>query len=784
MGRPPSRTAASPFPPLAVPQRKVPVDRLRGRDKLLAEVAGAIGRRVRGGPDVPGVWVLSGLGGCGKTTVALEIAHRLSPAMRHLWWTSAEDRQGLSGALQAVAYQAGAQDGEFGHGHPADVLWRRLDDLAEPWLLVLDNIDEPADLAAPGRPLAQAVGWLRPPKRACGIVLITSRESRPERWAPWAHIKAMDVLNVDHASRVLLDLAPGAGDEREARELARHLGGLPLALDLAGSYLARAREELWPSPDTPGTFTAYRDSVDQRLDELAADQDAFLGEPDRQRRAIGTTWQLSLALLKRQGHAAAETLLWLLSSLGQAPVPLGLLDPDVLLGSGLFGGGTSRSQLGDALRGLAGLRLIKLEHARVDGSDSAAGLRRIIDVHPLVRASNRQQADYLRLLPALLTPLTELLNRAVAPLHTPEDRADWPRWRLLAPHCTAPFLSLDASADVSPDQVVAATHPALRAGQYRHELGLYTDAEQELRRVVDLRRDRLGAEHPATLDGRLAHALSLRYAGRFAEAEAEYLAVARCRDRGVPADHRIIQSARGGRARVLRELGDLATAETELRAVLEIRRRQPENHLPLLRTRYDMASVLHERGRLDEAISELEDIQRVARQRYADDHPLVLGAGTRLFRALRDARRFDEAEAIGSAIVAEHDKAGRSEHPDALVTRHELARVIRDQGRLEEARARFAEIGDAYGRRLAPNHPGALASRHELASVLHQLGHLEEAAAHFHAVLAAVREHYDEHHPAVRATRHNLALVLREPEWPGPDRAGETDMGGHAHAGT
>ncbi|GAB2887921.1 hypothetical protein GCM10022245_24030 [Streptomyces mayteni] len=759
----------SPFPPLALPRRPVQPDRLRGRDRVLAAVTGAIGQRVRGDDNVPGVWVLSGLGGCGKTTVALEVAHRLSAAMRHVWWVSAGDRHGLSAALQAVAYQAGAQEGEFGRGHPADVLWRHLDDLVDPWLLVLDNVDDPAVLRTPDRHLAQAVGWLRHPGPSRGTILITSRESRQEQWAPWAHIEAMDVLDVDDAARVLLDLAPKAGDERAAGELARHLGGLPLALELAGWYLARAAEEVWPSPDTPGTFAAYRDSVDQRLHELAADRDSLLGNDERRRRAIPTTWQLSLDLLKRQGHDAAQTLLWLLSSLGQAPIPLSLLDPDVLLASGLFEAGTSRSQLGDALGGLFGLRLIKLETMPIDGSESDGSgaddteLRRSIDVHPLVRASNRAQTGYHHLLPDLLVPLTELVNRAVTPLIAPEDRADWARWRLLAPHCAAPIQALSSgeNADVPPEHVIAATQPALRAGQYRHGLGLYAEAEHDLRAVVDVRRNRLGAEHPATLDGRLALAYTLHHAGRLREAEAEYLSVAQCAGMVVPAEHRIIQSARGGRARVLSELGDLATAEAELRDVLAMRRRDPRDHHALLRTRYSMASVLHLRGRLAQAIAELEEIWQEARRRYESAHPQLLSIGTLLVRALRDGGRLDEAEEIGITIVMAYERTGRSEHPDALIARHELARVVRDQGRLEEARDRFAEITEAYLRRLGPGHPGASASRHELATVLHQLGQLDAAADHFRAVLATNREHYDVDHRIMWTIRHNLAIVLR-----------------------
>ncbi|MER6529923.1 ATP-binding protein [Streptomyces sp. NPDC001508] len=134
--------------PLAVPQRRVAPERLRGREELVAELTGALRRRAEGDPGMSDVWLLSGMGGCGKTTVALETVHRLAGSSIQVWWVSGADGEGLSGALRAVAFAAGATAADFAGAHPADVLWKQLNALTSPWLLVLDNVDDPAALAA------------------------------------------------------------------------------------------------------------------------------------------------------------------------------------------------------------------------------------------------------------------------------------------------------------------------------------------------------------------------------------------------------------------------------------------------------------------------------------------------------------------------------------------------------------------------------------------------------------------------------------------------------------
>ena len=128
---------------------------LRGRDGLLAELAGDSAR----------VRVLHGLGGCGKTRLALEATVRAQQHGTEVWWVSAAQPDVLAAGMRALGRRLGMTDAELEHGDVADVIWQRLADRREPWLLVIDNADDPQVLAGAGACVAEGRGWLRPDDR-------------------------------------------------------------------------------------------------------------------------------------------------------------------------------------------------------------------------------------------------------------------------------------------------------------------------------------------------------------------------------------------------------------------------------------------------------------------------------------------------------------------------------------------------------------------------------------------------------------------------------------------
>ena len=80
-------------------------------------------------PDAAGVQVLYGLGGCGKTSIALELVARVreqaeSPV--ETWWVSAADSRQFQAGMIALTFRLGVTEEQIRHGDAADLLWQRL----------------------------------------------------------------------------------------------------------------------------------------------------------------------------------------------------------------------------------------------------------------------------------------------------------------------------------------------------------------------------------------------------------------------------------------------------------------------------------------------------------------------------------------------------------------------------------------------------------------------------------------------------------------------------------
>ncbi|MER5265237.1 tetratricopeptide repeat protein [Actinosynnema sp. NPDC002837] len=743
-------TPQNPLPPstpLAVPHRRVASNRLHGREAFVATLTEGVRRRTD--PiDAPRVWALCGLGGTGKTTIALEVAHRLDHDHRHTWWVSASDATGLSAALRAVATDAGAAPVDFDHLHPADVLWRKLDVLPDPWLLVLDNLDDLDAASAAGRALADGTGWLRAPRTPLGTVLVTSRETRRERWGSWVTFHEVDPLPLPDAARVLLDLAPDAGDVREAELLAADLGGLPLALDLAGSYLATTARAVWPDDDEPVTFAAYRTAFAHRLADVAVNTVGRSSGSEQARRDIFATWELSLELLVTQGHDIARPLLRLLSCFAETSLPYQMvLDSEVLRADRRFASLTHRG-LRDALQGLAGLRLISI-------TSGEAG--RTLDIHPVVRAGIRSGhgVDYLSL-------VTALLERATARL-SPDDPGTWSHWSLLASHCTAVVRLLVDTPGASDHQVLTTTALGVLAARHHYTAGYFEESVGVLRSVVSLREQRFGPSHPETLHGRRHHARALLENGEFRAALGEYERVLELSlplfDRNDP--H--LLSARRGLGRALMAVGRFTDAEAVLDELFRtlVEAGHAEDDPETLASRYLRALALVNLGKHAEAERELRYLFVLPQgvpSRY------VLDVRHHIARSLRGQGRIEEAEAELRDAIETASATFAPEHLALLAARYEWARDLRDLGHLDQAERALDAILHVTGERLREDHPITLATRHERATVLHRRGHYSEALAEFTDVWRVNSDTLGEAHPDTLTVRYNMACVLLDLE--------------------
>jgi tetratricopeptide (TPR) repeat protein len=237
-------------------------------------------------------------------------------------------------------------------------------------------------------------------------------------------------------------------------------------------------------------------------------------------------------------------------------------------------------------------------------------------------------------------------------------------------------------------------------------------------------------------------------------------------DPGAGPDHPDTLSSRSNLALVVHDLGRLDEAAAEDRAVLAARQRVlGADHPDTLASRSNLADVLRDLGQLDEAAAEIRAILAARQRELGADHPDTLASRGNLADVLRDLGRLDEAAAEIRAILVIRQLELGPDHPDTLTSRSNLAGVLHDLGRLDEAATEDRTVLTIRERELGPDHPDTLTSRGNLAGVLRDLGRLDEAEAEIRAVLAARQRVLGPDHPDSLASRNNLARLLRDRGW-------------------
>lgn len=234
---------------------------------------------------------LHGLGGVGKTQLALAYAHEYREEYTLGWWVPAESESSTLASLARLSVLLGGNAGL----DPRDLAANLGIQLAahETWLLVFDN--------------AASVGEIAPllPTGIGGHILITSRS---HAWAGVAHHIEVGSLPLAKAAR-LLRLRSGDHDVAASKKLAEELGGLPLALDQAAGYANECGIRLREYREQ---FAAYPGDLLER------------GTPQSYPNTIGRTLGVALGHLSASSPAAVQ-LLRLCSVMAPEDLPIDLV---------------------------------------------------------------------------------------------------------------------------------------------------------------------------------------------------------------------------------------------------------------------------------------------------------------------------------------------------------------------------------------------------------------------------------------------------------------------------
>ncbi|MFG3255359.1 tetratricopeptide repeat protein [Streptomyces sp. NPDC048172] len=672
--------------------------------------------------------VLIGAGGMGKTQLAAHHA-RTAWQMRAvdlLVWVTAASRESI---LTTYA-QAGIDVADADPDHPGQAVARFLnwaESTNKRWLVVLDDVADPADLRA-----------LWPPQLPQGRTVITTR--RRDAAFSGSRIDVGVFTPAEAAAYLGVKLAPHRRQEdpEEIAGLAADLGHLPLALAQVSAYLI----------DLGLDCAAYRARFASRHRTLS---DLFpeSGElPDDHHETVGTTWSLSLDHADRiRPQGLSRPLLHLVSVLDPDGIPSAVLtSPPALaylsecraLDTPQFQGEVSAEIAIDALRALHRLSL---------ATHTPETPQHAVRAHPLIQRVTRESLPRSQSHRLVRTAADALVSA------WPEVERDTDLAQVLRSNTDA--LARHAHEALFRPQV----HEVLfRSGDSLGRAGRLSAAVDHFTLLAEDARQFLGPDHR---DALLARWYRASWQGEAGDAQGAGQALATLlsdEERVLGKDDTDTLATRQCLARFRGEAGDAAGAVAALTSLMNDQ--EPgmgPDHPVALTLRHNLAHFRGEAGDTTGAVSALTGLLADRTRVLGPDHPDTFS--TRRMLAHWKGRAGDPAAAVGGyrTLLADEERVLGPYHPNTLDTRNQLARWRGEAGDRQGAAAASAELLESVQHALGPDHPYTLSTRLSLARWRGEAGDPAAAVAALVELLAPMRRVLGQDHPDTLATRGQLA---------------------------
>ncbi|KAJ5730155.1 P-loop containing nucleoside triphosphate hydrolase protein [Penicillium malachiteum] len=708
----------TPPPPLStVPFRRDPdfIDRGSLLDQI-QEKASTQGARI----------ALVGLGGVGKSQLAIEYCHRVRDQSPNTWvlWFHASNATRFEQSCREIADRARIPGRQDPKANIFKLVHYWLNDAKTgKWVLVLDNLDDDEFLHTMSSTQSSLVNdhsfvserpiWSYFCQNSTGCVVITSRSRQVAlRTVEDYDIIPVEPMNEPHAISLFEKKVGTQSDLSSIIQLATALEFMPLAIVQAAAFIKQRA----PRDSVAQYLERFQKSDNQKINLL--DYEGGQLRRDREaKNAILVTWQISFEDIQERRPSAAG-LLSLMSFFDRQGIPNILLQED------------------------QATKEKNKESGRSDASDTEDEINAYSDIDKL-------ENDILLLRDYSLISVTS-------------DPANFEMHRLVQLGMQK-WLQAQDRLEHWKEVFIRRLDRHYPEGSLAYSLGgEWKKAEDLQLQVMETRKEMLGPEHPDTLTSMANLASTYRNQGRWKEAEDLQLQVMETRKEVLGPEHPSALTSMGDLASTYQNQGRWKEAEDLQLQVMETSKEiLGLEHLFTLTSMANLASIYRNQGRWKEAEDLEVQVMEISKEILGLEHPDTLTSMGNLASTYWNQGRWKEAEDLQLQVMETCKEILGLEHPDTLTSTANLASTYQNQGRWKEAGDLEVQVMETCKKVLGPEHPDTLTIMANLASTYRNQGRWKEAEDLQLQVMETRKEMLGPEHPNTLTSIANLALTYR-----------------------
>jgi tetratricopeptide (TPR) repeat protein len=674
-------------------------------------------------------YAIRGMGGIGKTQIALEYAYRHALEYSAIFWIDAETIEHIMTSLLRIAELLQLPARQEADQQRIVAAVQRWLSTHNQWLLVWDNVED-----------LELLQSLLPPARQ-GTTLITTR-----RQALGTLARGMDLAPMGREEGMLFVLRrarvfePEASNERlhqleesmpaeyaAAEKLVEAMGGVPLAIDQAGAYIE----------ETGCSVSTYLQRYEQQRARLLDRRGALGGDHPH-----SVTATFLLASKQIEQNAAAD-LLHVCVLLHAEAIPEELfVEGAPYLGPELASLATDPYQLDQAIAVLRSLSLVQRQP-----ETRTLSMHRLLQAVLRERMSEHEQARWLRRVIAALNILFPDVTHEA-----------WGRCERLLPHVLTVATAIpDCAGDRELAEVLQ------KAADYLTDRARYEQAEPLYQRALCIEKRVWGPAHPRTANPLCGLAYLYYEQGKYQQAEPLY-------QRALQIREQVLGSAHPDVASTLERLGMLYWKEGKFeqakrlfqRALYIQEQAKGAEHTEVAHLLNDLAILSVEQGEHEQGERLYQRALSMWERVLGANHPDVAMALNNLADLYIELGKYEQAEPFCEQALHIWQQALGAEHPEVAYALRHLADLYMEQGKYEQGEPLYRQALRIWEQALGPEHPRVAHPLNNLASLYTEQGKYQQAELLFQRAITLREQHFGNHHPEIALTLHDLAIFYQK----------------------